>query len=99
MQARQDVGPIPGYRAPIHQALSNRITTAGVPRLWFILEIIGAIFFAFVLFSVFRSWVAVGPFIVAGAVHLGFMLLMRWDPEFDSVLLYSIRYRSYYHAG
>ena len=99
MVARQDGGLIPGYQAPIHQALTRRITTAGVPRLWFILEIIGAIFLAFVLFSVFRSWVAVVPFVVAGLMHIGFVLLMRWDPDFDSVLLYSVRYKSYYHAG
>ena len=99
MVARQDGGLIPGYQAPIHQALTRRITTASVPRMWFILEIIGAIFFAFVLFSVFRSWVAVVPFVVALLMHITFMLLMRWDPDFDSVLLYSVRYRSHYHAG
>jgi type IV secretory pathway TrbD component len=99
MVARQDMGLIPGYQAPIHQALTRRITTAGVPRMWFILEIIGAIFLAFVLFSVFRSWVAVVPFVVAGLMHIGFVLLMRWDPDFDSVLLYSVRYKSHYHAG
>jgi type IV secretion system protein TrbD len=99
MMARQDGGLIPGYQAPIHQALTRRITTAGVPRMWFILEIIGAIFFAFVLFSVFHSWVAVVPFGVALLMHISFVLLMRWDPEWDSVLLFSIKYRSYYHAG
>jgi type IV secretion system protein TrbD len=99
MVGRQDVGLIPGYQAPIHQALTRRITTAGVPRMWFILEIIGAIFFAFVLFSVFRSWVAVVPLGVALLMHIVFMLAMRWDPDFDSVLLYSVRYRSHYHAG
>jgi type IV secretory pathway TrbD component len=52
-----------------------------------------------VLFSVFRSWVAVVPFVVALVMHITFMLLMRWDPDFDSVLLYSVRYRSHYHAG
>lgn len=99
MVARQDGGLIPGYQAPIHQALTRRITTAGVPRMWFILEVIGSIFFAFALFSVFRSWVAVVPFAVALLMHIGFMLLMRWDPDWDSVLLYSVRYKSYYHAG
>lgn len=90
---------IPGYSAVIHQSLTRRITTAGVPRLWFILEVIGAIFLAFILFSVYRSWVAVVPFVVALVMHIGFVLLMRWDPEFDSVLLFSVRYRSHYHAG
>jgi type IV secretory pathway TrbD component len=52
-----------------------------------------------VLFSVFRSWVAVIPFGVALLMHIGFMLLVRWDPDFDSVLLYSVRYKSHYHAG
>lgn len=99
MVPRPDGGLIPGYSAPIHQALTRRITTAGVPRMWFILEIIGAIFFAFVLFTVFHSWVAVVPFGAAGLVHIVFMLLMRWDSDWDSVLLYSIRYRSHYHAG
>ena len=67
--ARQDGGLIPGYQAPIHQAFTRRITTAGVPRLWFILEIIGAIFFAFMLFSLYRSWVAVVPFALAGVAR------------------------------
>jgi type IV secretory pathway TrbD component len=35
MVARQEMGLIPGYQAPIHQALTRRITTAGVPRMWF----------------------------------------------------------------
>ena len=99
MVARPDGGLIPGYQAPIHQAFTVRITTAGVPRMWFILEVIGAVFFTFVLFSVYRSWAAVVPFGVAGGIHIGLMLLMRWDPEFDSVLLHSVRYRSHYHAG
>lgn len=97
--ARQDTGLIPGYQAPIHQALTRRITTAGVPRMWFILEVIGAIFFGFILFSVFRSWVALVPFLVAGLMHVAFVLLMRWDPDWDSVLLYSVRYKGHYHAG
>jgi len=99
MAARQEGGLIPGYSAPIHQALTRRITTAGVPRMWFILEIIGSIFFAFALFSLYRSWVAVVPFGVSFLMHMGFMLLMRWDPDFDAVLLNSVRYRSHYHAG
>jgi type IV secretory pathway TrbD component len=90
---------IPGYHATIHQAFTVRITTAGVPRMWFILEVIGAIFFAFVLFSVFQSWIAVLPLLLAFGVHVGLVLAMRWDPEFDSVVLYSVRYRGYYHAG
>jgi type IV secretion system protein TrbD len=97
--ARQDVGLIPGYQAPIHQALTRRITTAGVPRMWFILEVIMAIFFAFVLFSVYRSWVAVIPFGVAGAWHVILALALREDPDYDSVLLYSVRYKSHYGAG
>src|SRR5262245_43625077 len=97
--ARPDVGLIPGYQAPIHQAFTRRITTAGVPRLWFILEIVGAIFFAFVIFSLYRSWAALAPVVLAGGLHVLFMVLIRWDSDFDSVLLYSLRYRSQYHAG
>lgn len=97
--ARGEGGLIPGYSAPIHKAFTERITTAGVPRMWFILEIIGAIFFAFVIFTVFRSWAALVPFGIAGGVHLILAMAMRWDPEFDSVLLNSLRYRSHYHAG
>jgi type IV secretory pathway TrbD component len=96
---RQDVGLIPGYQAPIHQALTRRITTAGVPRLWFVVEVSGAVFFAFLLFAVYRSWVAVVPFIVALAWHLVFMVALRADPDYDAVLPYSVRYRSHYHAG
>jgi type IV secretory pathway TrbD component len=99
MVVRPDGGLIPGYSAPIHQAFTRRITTSGVSRMWFILEVIGAIFFAFALFSVFRSWVAVVPFGVAGAMHVGFAMLMRWDPDFDAVLLNAVRYKSHYHAG
>jgi type IV secretory pathway TrbD component len=90
---------IPGYHAVIHQALARRITTAGVPRLWFILEILGAVFFGFVLFSVYRSWVAIIPAGVALAWHIILMLAMRADPDYDAVLFYSVRYKSHYHAG
>jgi type IV secretory pathway TrbD component len=99
MVGRQDKGLIPGYQAPIHQALSRRITTAGVPRMWFIIEVIGSIFFAFVLFSVYRSWVAVVPFAVALGWHIGLVWALRQDPDYDAVLLYSIRYRGHYGAG
>jgi type IV secretion system protein TrbD len=99
MVARPEGGLIPGYQAPIHQALTRRITTAGVPRLWFILEVIGSIFFAFALFSVYRSWVAVVPFAVAGGWHIILVWAMRQDPDYDAVLFYSIRYKSHYDAG
>src|SRR5262249_34584668 len=90
---------IPGYHAVIHQAFTRRITTAGVPRLWFILEILGGVFFGFVLFSVYRSWVAVVPAVIALVWHLILMLATRWDSDFDAVLFASVRYRSHYHAG
>jgi type IV secretory pathway TrbD component len=83
----------------IHQALARRITTAGVPRLWFILEILGGLFFGFVLFSVYRSWVALLPAAIALAWHVILMLAMRADPDYDAVLFYSMKYKSHYHAG
>jgi type IV secretory pathway TrbD component len=97
--ARQDGEFIAGYHGVIHQALWKRILTAGVPRMWFILEIIVSIFLAFCLFMVFRSWVALVPCVLAIAAHIGMMVLMRWDSDFDSVLLYSLKYKGVYHAG
>jgi type IV secretory pathway TrbD component len=97
--AQQQQGLIAGYAAVIHQALWKRVLSAGVPRMWFILEIIISIFLTFLVFSVFRSWLALVPFGLAGVTHVALIALIRWDPDFDAVLLYSLRYKSRYHAG
>lgn len=97
--ARQNGEIIAGYHGLIHAALWKRILTAGVPRMWFILNIITGIFMAFLIFSVFRSWAAVVPLALALVTQVGLMALTRWDPDWDSVLLYSVRYKSRYAAG
>jgi type IV secretory pathway TrbD component len=90
---------IEGYEAPIHRALWERILTMGVPRLWFILWLMGCIFATFALFSKYRSWVAVVPLILWGIGHVVLMAVTRWDRDFDAVLAWSLRYRSTYEAG
>jgi len=95
-----DEGRLPdGYSAPIHQALWERITTAGVPRLWFILSIVVCVFFIFALFTKYRSWVALIPGLAWGVMYVILLALTRWDERFDEVLFWSFRYRSKYDAG
>ena len=90
---------IEGYEAPIHQSLTTRITTWGIPRLWFIILIAGSLFLSFVIWSVFRSWLACGPIALGFAGHLGLKALTWWDHDWDAVLVHSVRYRSHYEAG
>jgi type IV secretory pathway TrbD component len=90
---------IEGYEAPIHAALWQRILTMGVPRLWFILWLMGCIFATFALFSKDRNGVAVVPLILWGIGHVVLMAVTRWDRDWDSVLAWSLRYRSKYEAG
>jgi type IV secretory pathway TrbD component len=90
---------IEGYESPIHQSLSQRILTMGVPRLWFILSLMGSIFAAFALFTTFHSWLALVPLGLWGVGHVGLMALTRWDNQWDSVFVWSVRYRSKYEAG
>jgi type IV secretory pathway TrbD component len=90
---------IEGHSAIIHRALWERILTLYVPRLWFIMWLMGCIFAAFALFSKYRNGVSVVPLILWGIGHLALMRLTRWDRDFDAVLVWSLRYRSKYEAG
>jgi type IV secretory pathway TrbD component len=97
--ARDDGRLIEGYEAPIHQALTQRILTMGVPRLWFILWLMACIFATFALFTTFHSALAFLPIVIWGVGHVALIAVTRWDPHFDSVLVWSLRYKSKYEAG
>jgi type IV secretory pathway TrbD component len=90
---------IEGYEAEIHRALWERILTAGVPRLWFIVTVMMSVFLAFCFYSIFESWVAVVPLLMGVVALFGLKALTWWDHDFDSVLAHSLRYRSFYDAG
>ena len=53
---------IEGYESPNPSlTLTAHPDGWGVPRLWFILSIMGSIFAAFALFTTFQSWLALVP--------------------------------------
>jgi type IV secretory pathway TrbD component len=97
--ARGEDKLIEGYEAPIHTALSQRILTMGVPRLWFILWLMGCVFAAFAVFTTFHSALAALPLVLWGVGHVGMIAITRWDPLWDAVLVWSLRYRNKYEAG
>ncbi len=92
--------PIPGYQTEIHRSLWERITTAGVPRLWaavwVVLCLAGSLLF---LIRLGFGW-ALAPLGVWALGHVVLTLLTAWDVQFDDVLLAHIlrRYKSYYEA-
>jgi type IV secretory pathway TrbD component len=90
---------IEGYEAPIHRSLWERILTAGVPRLWFIVTVAGSVFGAFAFYSLFESWLTLLPLVGGVLVLVGLKALTWWDGDWDAVLAHSLRYRSYYDAG
>src|SRR5262245_66555820 len=91
---------IPGYQEDIHRSLWERITTAGVPRLWaavwLVLCLAGSLFF---LIRLGFGW-SLAPLGVWALGHVGLTLLTAWDVQFDDVLLAHIlrRYKSYYES-
>jgi type IV secretory pathway TrbD component len=97
--ARDDGTLIAGYEAQIHRALWERILVAGVPRLWFIVPLVVAVFLGFQLFVAYQHWVAGLPVLAWGVVFLVLKALTRWDRDWDAVLCASLRYRSRYDAG
>jgi type IV secretory pathway TrbD component len=99
MATREERRLIEGYESPIHQSLSTRILTWGVPRLWFILSLMGSIFAAFAIFATFQAWLAVVPLGLWGVGHVVMMWLTKRDPYWDAVFVWSFRYGNKYEAG
>jgi type IV secretory pathway TrbD component len=92
---------IPGYEAPIHRALWERILTMGAPRMWAGLWSavclgLGMVF----LFTLGMRWLLL-PVGLWLSVQGGLVLLTQWDQSWDDIALAHLtrRYKQHYEAG
>ena len=92
---------IPGYEAPIYQALWARVTSFGVPRVWATLWLVVCLYAALlVMVGLGFIWMAV-PALVWMLGHGVLMGLSLWDINWDEMAIAQLtrRYRAYYDAG
>lgn len=92
---------IPGYEAPIHRALWERVLTGGAPRMWAGLWSALCLGAGMVcLFTLGMAWV-LAPVALWGLGHGVLILLTQYDGAWDDIALAHLarRYKRYYSAG
>jgi len=78
-----------GYEIAIHRSLTETITLAGVPRTFAILNAT----FAAALVLGLQSWYILPVFIL---IHLGAVVLTKYDPQFFDAFKRLIKQKRYY---
>ena len=81
---------LPGYTAPLHRALTERMLIAGVPREMALLN--GTL--TAVLVLGLHSWLGLP---VGLLIHVVAAAAATYDAQFFAVVVRHLRYRAYYH--
>jgi type IV secretory pathway TrbD component len=94
-------GETPGFEAPIHRAVWERILSAGAPRVWSSVWLVLCLYGVLLVFVTKQVWWLV-PLALGWVVGQGVLVVLtQWDVQWDELLLAQLtrRYKRLYEAG